>query len=487
MAPLPPFDRFPISVRIAALIALAFLGLSAVVGVVEYVQTGNAMKRDIDRQLFEAVTSLRLPLLDDVSERGEVSEEDSELFGARGGMQLIDRFGRVIGAAGQLAGIERLITIDQMSDIRDGEQLLTTVRHPDTGEDLRVLAVVLDIDDPPQIELEDAANEPEDLVAVVGASLAPVDEAQRALLGVYGTSILLGAALAGLLGLVIARRALAPIAQLTRDADAFKASDLQGRLSEPARMDEVGRLARTLNDLLARLSSAVERERSFTADASHELRTPLAILRTELDLALEKARDREMRAALESALEECDRLSRLVEDLLVLARTESATLRLRPVDLGELARATTDRFRRMADQRGIRLEVKGEAVTVCDEQALERALSNLVDNSVRHTPAGGRVTVAVEPVPGGATIQVEDTGPGVADDELDRLFDRFYRPDGSRAGGGAGLGLAIVASVAERHGGGVSANNAPGGGFVISLRIPDRVAPTPAPGAPSSL
>jgi heavy metal sensor kinase len=463
--------RVPISVRIAGLIGTAFFLLSVVVGAYQYVQTGRSMRQDVDRQLYEAVTSLRLPLLRP-DELADQEEEQHELFAARGGLQLVDRHGEVVASAGELDDLGAVISPERVKEVREGRQLLDTIDHPEEDGQLRLLAVVLDIDEPPQIELEDAANEPTDLVAVVAVSLTPVAEAQRDLLQIYGSAALLATVAAGLLGLAIARKALAPIARLTSDADQFKTSDLTKRLSEPARMDEVGRLARTLNDLLARLEGAVAREKAFTADASHELRTPLAILRTELDLARARATDPQLRGALDSALEECDGLSRLVEDLLVLARAEGAGLRMQPVDLGELVRSVMARFGKLADEKGVSLQAHGDAIVRADETSLQRAISNLVDNAVRHTPAGGRVQVDVEEDAGGARLRVLDTGEGVPGPHLDRLFERFYRPDGARTGGSAGLGLAIVASVAERHGGQVTAHNRSSGGLAVELRLP---------------
>jgi heavy metal sensor kinase len=466
-------SRVPISVRIAGLIATAFFLLSAGVGAYQYLQTGRSMRQDVDRQLYEAVTSLRLPLLrpDGLAEQ-EVDQH--ELFAARGGLQLLDRNGDVVASAGELDDLAALVTPERVREVRGGRQLLDTIDHPEEDGELRLLAVVLDIDEPPQIELEDAANEPTDLVAVVAVSLAPVAEAQRDLLQIYGSAALLATLVAGLLGLAIARKALAPIARLTSDADQFKTSDLSKRLSEPDRMDEVGRLARTLNDLLSRLESAVSREKAFTADASHELRTPLAILRTELDLARARASDPQLCAALDSALEECDGLGRLVEDLLVLARAEGAAVRMRPVDLGELVRAVVTRFQKLAEEKDVTLEAHGDAIVRADETSLQRAISNLVDNAIRHTPSGGKVQVRVEENGEGARLRVLDSGEGVPDPHLARLFERFYRPDGARTGGSAGLGLAIVASVAERHGGQVTARNKPGGGLAVELVLPSR-------------
>ena len=144
----------------------------------------------------------------------------------------------------------------------------------------------------------------------------------------------------------------------------------------------------------------------------------------------------------------------------------------RPTDLGELARAVMERFGTLAAKQGVRLDARGSAVVVGDARGIERALSNLLDNSLRHTPDGGRVQMVIEPREGGGRVIVEDTGPGVPEAELGRLFERFARIDGSRhQAGGAGLGLAIVAAVAAAHGGRVTARNGSDGGLVVTLDL----------------
>jgi heavy metal sensor kinase len=316
-------------------------------------------------------------------------------------------------------------------------------------------------------------------VAVVGASLEDQQEALgslAAMLAVGGPAAL---ALITAIGWLVTGAALRPIEDMRRRA-AVISGDLEGqRLPVPPASDEVSRLAVTLNGMLDRLEEAMARERRFVADAGHELRTPLANLRMELELASRRARtSQELEAAVRSAAEETDRLSRLAEDLLVLARTEGGKLPLRRerTDLDDLVVRTVDRFAARTADGGVRVraDVAPGTEADVDPDRLAQALGNLVDNALRHTPAPGEVTVSASRHDGMVRLEVADTGPGFADGFPERAFEPFARPDAgrSRPDGGTGLGLAIVRAVAEAHGGTVTATNGPGGGASVVMEIP---------------
>jgi len=308
-------------------------------------------------------------------------------------------------------------------------------------------------------------------IVVVATSIRELTDAERALLAVFGPVALAGSAFAGIAGASISRRGLAPLVRMAAEADAIGAYDLSQRLPVPARRDEIQRLGSTLNRMLERLDAAVQRERDFTADASHELRTPLAILRAEVELARAVALEPAAREGLDSALEESDRLAAVIEDLLLLARADAAVAldRREMVDLGALAEAAIQRFDAVATARGITLTANGTAAVRGDASALERALANLLDNALRHTPSGGTVSILVEPGQQGAILFVRDTGPGVEPHSLGALFDRYTRA--AARPGSAGLGLSIVAAVAASHGGGVRARNLREGGLEITVEL----------------
>ena len=231
-------------------------------------------------------------------------------------------------------------------------------------------------------------------------------------------------------------------------------------------------LFRSLNDLLSRLDAAIERERSFVADASHELRTPLATLRTELELALRRPRSaEELRRAITSAAEETERLTRLADDLLLIARADQGQLALRTsaVDVPELF---TRALRGLSIPAGRHLSADCDGVRSvhADSHRVEQALRNLVDNAMRH--GGGAVSLAAVAIPGGVELHVRDHGAGFPAGFVAHAFERFSRADGARTARGAGLGLSIVQAVALAHGGSATAANASGGGADVWLTLP---------------
>jgi two-component system OmpR family sensor kinase len=230
--------------------------------------------------------------------------------------------------------------------------------------------------------------------------------------------------------------------------------------------DEIARLGTTLNTMLGRLETALARERRFVSDASHELRTPLATLRTELELALRRKRPpEELEAALQSAAEETERLSRLAEDLLVLARADHGSLPVRRERLpaAELLTAVRERYGHQAAEAGRPLEIRADDQLELhvDRLRAEQALGNLVENALRH--GRGRILLLARRRDGWVELHVRDEGAGFPPDFIDHAFDRFTRADPARQGPGAGLGLAIVDVIARAHGGSARAANHHGG------------------------
>ncbi len=260
---------------------------------------------------------------------------------------------------------------------------------------------------------------------------------------------------ASLLGYALAGAALRPVEAMRARAAGVSLAPGGDRLPLPAARDEIRRLGETLNDMLDRLSRSFERERRFVADASHELRTPVAVLKTELEGAL-RAGDHapEVRAALVAAVEECDHLAHLAEDLLVLARAGEGRLPVRPEPLAvtPLLENVRVRFSDRARQRGREIRVTGGNLTVtADPLRLRQALGNRVDNALRH--GAGAITLAARAADGGVALAVSDEGAGFGGDIAGRAFVRFARGDAARTRGGTGLGLAIVRAIAEAHGG----------------------------------
>jgi heavy metal sensor kinase len=316
-------------------------------------------------------------------------------------------------------------------------------------------------------------------VLVVGASL----DDQEQMLARVATALALGGPLA--LALVIAVTwflvgwTLRPVESMRLEAAAISASAPGRRLPVPNSDDELARLAETLNAMLERLEEAIQRERRFVDDASHELRTPLSNLKAGLELALRRSRTAvELEASVRSAAVETHRLERLAEDLLVLARADRGRLPIRrePVDVARMVGGTVESFAARAAERHVRIDVcVPEALRAdVDELRIRQAVSNLLDNGIRAVPSGGRVSIAAERDDGSLRLEVRDSGPGFPPDFLPVAFEAFTRPDAARSRpyGGVGLGLAIVAAVAQAHGGSVRADNLPGGGAVVILSIP---------------
>jgi len=242
---------------------------------------------------------------------------------------------------------------------------------------------------------------------------------------------------------------------MRRRAEDISAQRPGERLPVPESGDEIERLGTTLNEMLDRLEAALIRERRFVADAGHELRTPLALLRTELELALRyAASEEELREALQRSSAETDRLAQLAEDLLVIARSEGHELPLRPeaVQVDELFASIARRLESRAESEGKTVQVDGAGVSLhADRLRLEQALGNLVDNALRY--GGDEIRLEAVTRNGSTELHVTDDGPGFPDGFLEHAFERFSRADPARGRGGAGLGLAIVRTIAEAHGG----------------------------------
>jgi signal transduction histidine kinase len=308
---------------------------------------------------------------------------------------------------------------------------------------------------------------------VVLVTATGFDEALRLEAGLeraltFGLPIL--AAVVALGGWLLTGAMFKPVRSMIEQADTISAHEPGGRLEVSSGGAELRELASRLNLMLDRIEEAAARERSFLDDASHELRTPISIVRGELELARARAGpNEELVEALDSVLDEVERLERLAHNLLVLARSRSGTLTSgdEPVDLETVVERAVLAVHRRAENQHIAIHRSGNAVVDGDESALQRAVLNMVDNAVRY--AASEVTVTVESHPSVVILSVLDDGPGFGD-LLPRAFDRFTRDPGQ--GGGMGLGLAITAAIASAHGGYVSAGNRPEGGAQLCLRLP---------------
>jgi len=286
--------------------------------------------------------------------------------------------------------------------------------------------------------------------------------------------------LAGILGYFLVSRMLQPVQSITRIAREIEENNLSRRLKVEAD-DELGRLAKTLNQTFSRLEAAFSREREFTADASHELRTPLAIAQGEATLALKEERSREeYQKALESISRQLTRTSSLINRLLFLARSDDRLeLVLTEIDLNRLLSETAQDARILCEPKVIALhcetpDTTGDVKVKGDIVRLRELLLNLLENAVRYTPEGGIITLTIRQDDDFALISVSDTGIGISPEHLPRIFERFYRVDKSRSRteGGAGLGLAICRRITEVHGGHIEVESIVGKGTIFTVFLP---------------
>ncbi|TMB28957.1 MAG: HAMP domain-containing protein [Deltaproteobacteria bacterium] len=314
----------------------------------------------------------------------------------------------------------------------------------------------------------------------VAADESPLRDALRtlALVLALGIPSAIGLAIAG--GAFLAGRVLAPIAAMGERARKITADRLSERLPVDDPHDEFGRLATIFNETLARLQDSFERLRRFTADASHELRTPLTALRSVGEVALHDSLDRAAyRDVIGSMLEEVQRLTTLVESLLLLTRAESGRLQVSNTvaDLGSLTARAAEQLRVLAEEKQqlLLIEVPASLNARCDPALLRQAILNLVDNAIKYTPPGGEIHVGVRRLASAeAAIEVKDDGPGIAPLHRDRIFERFYRVDSarSRAGGGLGLGLALARLTVEAAGGRIEVESEEGHGSLFRILLP---------------
>lgn len=452
--------RLPLQVRLSLAFAAAMTVLLAVAGTFQYLHLANDLSHALDLQLRQSAQNL-IPVVTRSGGHatplaGSGLVENGETFA-----EIVDSNGAVVDAQSSLRGAP-LLTPPELARARRGAIFFNRPSVPGLDEPARLLAV----------PIKRGGQTP---VLVVGATAQNRAEA----LATLRTELFVGApvtlVLTSLGGYLLAGAALRPVESMRRRAASITARNPGQRLPIPQGRDELSRLGETLNDMLGRLEESIERERSFLTDASHELRTPLALLRTELELALRHPRPAaDLRLAIESAAEETERLTRLADDLLLIARADQGELavRLSTVDTDELMRRVTRGLNR-PDGRRVKVDSDRVRRFTCDPLRIEQALRNMLDNALRH--GGGGVLLTAVQTPAGVELHVRDHGAGMPDEFVPHAFERFSRADEASGRHGAGLGLSIVQAVAAAHGGLASAKNIPTAGLEVWLTIPQQV------------
>lgn len=315
-------------------------------------------------------------------------------------------------------------------------------------------------------------------VVQVGTSLEDFDETMKKLLIIMIISIPTSISATIVVGYFMAKKALRPVDQIRRAAVKISSSNLDEKIDIVGRRDELGRLAETFNAMIGRLKDAFQRVNQFSIDVSHELKTPLTILKGATEVALRKEREKEdYKGLLKSNLEEIDRMSRIIDDLLLLSKADAKeiTLNLEEIALRDLIMGVCMDMKIFAGKKGIEIDV-GDLEDVRlkgDELKIRRMLWNIVENSIKYTEKDGKVFISSYINNGYARIDVKDSGAGISEEDIRFIFDRFYRADRSRRREtGSGLGLSISKWIAEAHGGSIEVKSHPGQGSLFSMKLP---------------
>lgn len=452
---IPPGRRpFPLRVRLTAAFASVVALVLAVTGVLVYVQFRRDLDRRTDAELAERQRA--------ISGLATVDRTPARVLGLTGERlaQIYDRNGALAATTRRL-GTEPVLRHAEVAAARRHAIVLTRpVTGTDDGARVRAFAI------------------PSGRVAMIAESRDERERSLHRLAALLALTLPGALLLASLAGYQVARGALAPVERMRIQAASIGDGDVSQRLPEPGTRDELDRLAITLNDLLERLGAALERERRIVGDTSHELRTPISVLRTRIDVALRGEQDvPRLRAALEGAGDDASRLSRLADDLLVLARADRGQLTLRPepLDVQDLLEQARDRHEPAAAAagRGIEAvnEIDGGAVVLADADRVAQALDNLVVNALRY--GNGAIEIGARlHADAAVALSVRDHGPGFPAAFLPHAFERFSQADSSHGGVGSGLGLSIVAAIARAHGGSAGASNHPQHGALITITLP---------------
>jgi two-component system heavy metal sensor histidine kinase CusS len=304
---------------------------------------------------------------------------------------------------------------------------------------------------------------------------------------VLGGVLALGIVASAMIAIAVTKRGLLPLQQMTQSLERIGPHHFDERVGKTTWPRELYPVAIAFDEMLARLENSFTKLSQFSADLAHELRTPISNIRGEAEVTLTRPRTlEEYRTVIESIAAECERLSGVVDNLLFLARAEAVDRQIERSVFA--ARPAIEKiaayYRTVAEERGISITNKGDGEVYADALLFDRALSNLLDNALRFTPDGGKITIATEIKPDRTELAIEDTGCGVPPQHLPRIFDRFYRADSSRSSQGTGLGLALVKSITNLHGGSVEVASEVNRGTTVTLTFPAKPMDDPA-GAPT--
>jgi two-component system, OmpR family, sensor kinase len=466
----------PLRLRVALVVATASGLLVLLSGLLFVRQLQTGLLSSVDAGLRARADSLSQRLGPDGNGDFQDGGADALLPPGEALAQVIGRDGRLLqNSDGAARG--PMLDAQQLTDARVGSWR-GSISYD--GRTIRVLAV----------PLEGSAGR--SVVVVVGTSLDVVAQTVAAVRRGIAVSAGLAVLLAGFGAWLLTGFVLRPVERMSLRAAHISAENSGERLPVPSTRDEVARLGHTMNELLTRLDEALERQRLFVADAGHELRTPMAVLTAELELAGRPGRSRqELVDAVTRAEAECHRISRLTEDLLLLARADTQNAFLEPAmsPLRPLLEAAAHSMQQMADTAGVRVRIdrRADPVVEVDVDRLRQCVDNILVNALRYAPSGSEIVLLVDRLTSDgadwAVIEVRDRGPGFPPSFLPHAFERFRRADTARShrSGGLGLGLAITEALTRAQGGRVGARNRRRGGACVRIELPTQPVPEPSP------
>jgi two-component system OmpR family sensor kinase len=455
----------PVRWRLTLYFALILCVILGVSGFVNYV----LLQRNLTNQIDSALRDHSSRIYDSINtalpgalSRSSISATIPQIneFASPGTyVQVIDRDGYLVAKSNNLEAQELPVNLSLIERGFSGSAAIQTVAVGDDAS-LRIMVSPLYFQD-------------ETLLLEVAQSSNYLDSAMSQVRWVIIVSVSVALGLSVALGGVIVRGTLSPVSQITKLARNIETGqDLSRRIGYGGPMDEIGELASTFDKMIERLEGVFESQKHFVADASHELRSPITVIRGNLDLLKRYREETERQASLRAIESETARMTKLVNNLLLLAEVDSGHLvKPQDVSLEEVLQQEIKRVRALAGSRRLVIRHAENLRVPGDAQRLRQLIANLIDNAIRHTPEDGAIVLSLSREGDWARLDVEDTGEGIPAKHLPHIFERFYRVDRARSRdrGGAGLGLAIVKQIAEQHGGRVAARSEAGGGSIFTV------------------
>jgi len=437
-----------------------------------YYQMSRSLYKSVDRKILtisEIVASSLAPhsqsVFSDVEKKlaQEVGRQPSAKF-----IQLLDRSGKIGSKSLNLKNKRLPVSFEALKNAASG--IITYETKVVFGEPLRIITY----------PVKRKGTEIRSIIQVA-TSLAEVRDTLKRLILILASIVPLALIIASIGGIFLANKVLKPVDEINRITKEITSKNLGLRVPQPATRDELAQLVETINGMIERLEKSFKQIQQFTADASHELKTPLTILKGEAELALRKERKpEEYRQYLQSSLEEVNRLTRLVQDLLILSKADMGhlTLQKESLDLVSLTDACCEQCKFLGEEKGIRVVFKhtrGSGIWVLgDPFRLKQMFYNLIENAIKYSNPGGTVEITTGANGRYASVAIRDEGVGISKEDIPFIFDRFYRVDKSRSreAGGTGLGLSICKWIAEAHQGKITVESTPGSGSCFTVWIP---------------